>query len=126
MEQVTMTTQEVANTYCKLAKENKWPEILDELCSVDLVNKEPEHVSTRGIQPVTKSLEAVKVKGIKNREMIEEIHSQECSLPLVAGNFFTVALRREVTFKGRPRIALDEIAVYEVKDGKIITEQFFY
>ena len=121
-----MTTQEVANRYYELAKQNKWPEILDELCSADLVNKEPEHVTARGIQPVTTGLEAIKAKGIANREMIEAIHSQHCSEPLVAGNFFTVVLSRDVSFKGMPRMTREEIAVFELKDGKIIVEQFFY
>ena len=121
-----MTTHEVATRYCELAKQNKWPDILNELCGEGLVNKEPEHVTTRGIQPVTKGLAEIKAKGIKNREMIEEIHSQHCSDPLVAGNFFSVTLSREVTFKGMPRMMKDEIAVFEVKDGKIIVEQFFY
>jgi len=121
-----MTTQEVANRYCELAKQNKWPEILDELCAEDLVNKEPEHVVSRGIPPVTTGLANVKAKGIANREKIEELHSQHCSEPLIAGNFFTVMLSRDVTFKGRPRMSVEELAVFELKDGKIISEQFFY
>jgi hypothetical protein len=33
----------------------------------------------------------------------------------------------EVTFKGSPvRTKMDEIAVFEVKDGKITKEEFFY
>ncbi len=126
MKQSAITTQEIANRYYALAKQNKWPEILDELCGEDLVNQEPEHVISRGIQPITKGLDAVKAKGNANRKMIEEIHSQHCSVPLVAGNFFTVVLSRDVTFKGMPRTTKEEIAVFEVKDGKIISEQFFY
>jgi len=57
-----MTTQEVANRYCELAKQNKWPQILDELCSPDLVNQEPEHVMARGIAVTTKGLDAIKLK----------------------------------------------------------------
>lgn len=121
-----MTTQEAANKYYGLAKQNKWTEILDELCGQHLVNKEPEHVIARGIQPITKGLEGVKAKGKANREMIEEIHSQHCSVPLVAGNFFSVVLSRDITFKGKPRMHLEEIAVFELKEGKIISEQFFY
>jgi hypothetical protein len=121
-----MTTTEVANRYYELAKENNWPQILDELCSAYLVNKEPDHVIARGIQPVTTGLDAIKAKGIANRAMIEAIHSQYCSVPLIAGNFFTVILGREVTFKGQPRMNKEEIAVFELKDGKIILEQFFY
>ncbi|MBS1915611.1 MAG: nuclear transport factor 2 family protein [Bacteroidetes bacterium] len=121
-----MTTQEVANRYCELAKQNKWTEILDELCAEDLINKEPGHVISRGIQQVTNGLDNVKAKGIVNREKIEAIHSQDCSAPLVAGNFFTVMLRRSITFKGKPRMNMEEIAFFELRDGKIISEQFFY
>jgi len=121
-----MTTQEIANRYCQLAKENNWPAILDELCSQDLVNKEPRHVIERGITVITKGLDNIKTKGIANREKIEAIHSQHCSAPLVAGNFFTVVLSRDITFKGRPRTNLEEIAMFEIKEGKIIVEQFFY
>ena len=121
-----MTTQQVASRYCELAKQNKWPEILDELCSHDLVNKEPEHVAARGIQAITKGLSEVKAKGEANRAKIEAIHSQQCSEPLVAGNFFTVVLSRDITFKGMPRMSKEEIAIFELKEGKIIGEQFFY
>jgi len=36
-----MTTLEVANRYCELAKQKKWTEILHELCGQDLVNRKP-------------------------------------------------------------------------------------
>ena len=121
-----MTTQEVANRYCELATQNKWMDILDELCGPGLVNKEPEHVSARGISTNTNGLEAVKAKGKANREMIEAIHSQHYSAALAAGNFFTMLLSRDITFKGKPRMNLEEVAVFEIKEGKIITEQFFY
>jgi hypothetical protein len=71
-------------------------------------------------------LEAIKAKGNSNRTMIEAIHSQHCSAPMVAGNFFTVVLSRDISFKGKPRMQLEEIGVFELKEGKIIVEQFFY
>jgi len=120
-----MTTQEVANRYCELAAQNKWEQILDELCGPGLVNKEPEHVSARGIPVITNGLEAVKAKGNANRQMIEAIHSQHCSEAMVAGNFFTVVLSRDITFKEKPRVNLEEIAIFETKEGKIIAEQVF-
>lgn len=126
MKQNIPTTQEVANMYCELANLNQWPQILDELCSSNLVNKEPEHVMARGIPQITKGLDAIKAKGIANRAMIDTIHSQHCSSPLVAGNFFTVALSRDVTFKEKPRMQLTEIGVFELQEGKIVTEQFYY
>jgi hypothetical protein len=32
----------------------------------------------------------------------------------------------DATMKGVGRTKMDEIALYEVKDGKIVKEQFFY
>jgi len=32
----------------------------------------------------------------------------------------------DCTYKGMGRQKMDEIALYEVKDGKIVKEQFFY
>jgi len=45
---------------------------------------------------------------------------------VVGGNFFSVAMGMDVTMKGAGRVKMDEIAVCEVKDGKIVSEQFFY
>lgn len=121
-----MTTQDVANRYYELAKENKWAEIWDELYATDAVNREPEHAAARGIPTVTKGMDAIRAKSKARRELIEELHSQFCSVPVVGGSFFSAAMGRDVTFKGSPRMKLDEIAVFEVKDGKIVLEQFFY
>jgi len=121
-----MTTQQVASRYYQLAKQQKWAEILEELYGQDIVNKEPEHAIAMGIPTITKGMEAVRAKGEARRKLIEEIHGQECSEPVIGGKFFSVAMSRDVTFKGRPRVNLEEIAVFEVHEGKIITEQFFY
>jgi hypothetical protein len=122
----TMTTQEVAIQYYALANQGKWDEIQDEFFAADVVNKEPDHVTALGATVLTRGLEAVKAKSKARREMIETIHSGSCSEPMVAGSFFTVAMNRDVSFKGKPRMQLEEIIVFQVKDGKIISEEFFY
>lgn len=121
-----MTTQEVANRYYELASQSKWTEIQNQLHDDNVINREPEHVASRGINPVTQGKEAVRAKSVANREMIEEIHSQDCSKPIVAGNFFTLALARELTYKNKPRMKTDEICLFQVSEGKIVLEQFFY
>lgn len=121
-----MTTQEVADKYHKLMSANKREQIVDELYSQDIVCKEPEHAMAMGIPTITKGLAAVKAKAKARNEMIAEIHSDFCSEPLIAGNFFSVVLGRDITLKGKPRINLQEIGVFEVKGGKIVSEQFFY
>ena len=121
-----MTTQEIASRYTQLAGQGKWEEILDELHADDAICREPEHAAARGVAVLTAGKVAIKAKGAKNRTMIEQIHSQSCSEPTVAGNFFTVALKRDVTFTTRPRMQLEEIGLFQVKDGKIISEEFYY
>ena len=126
MTTTTITTQQVADRYCELMKQKKRIEIHEQLYDKDIINKEPEHAVAIGIDIITKGLDAVKAKNKARAEMIETVHSEYCSEPIVASNYFTVALERDITMKGRPRIYLSEIAVFEVKDGKIVSEQFFY
>jgi len=121
-----MTTQEVANRYCKLMQQNKRSQITEELYSIDIVNKEPEHAIAMGVPTITKGLDAVLKKAKARMEMIEEVHSDFCSEPVVSDKFFSVALSRDITLKGKSRMNLHEIGVFEVKEGKIISEQFFY
>jgi hypothetical protein len=58
--------------------------------------------------------------------MIEELHSSSISEPVVGGHHFSISWKMEVTMKDRGRQILDEICVYDGKDGKIVKEQFFF
>jgi len=65
----------------------------------------------------------------KNKEWLDnvtEFHSSSISEPLVAGNHFTSKMDFDVTFKDRGRQQMEELAVFEVKHGKIVSEQFLY
>lgn len=118
-----MTTQEIADRMGLLFKENKWTEIQNELFSDDVESIEPPHA--RGIQSV-KGIDAVRNKGAEFNKLVEEVHGGFVGDPIVAGNFIAVAMGMDMTMKGMGRVKMDEIALYEVKDGKIIKEQFFY
>lgn len=73
-----------------------------------------------------KGIEAIREKGRQWNEMVQETHGLTISEPIVAGNFISVGLNMDVTMKDGTRNPMDEIIVYEVKDGKIQSEQFFY
>ncbi|TMI68430.1 MAG: nuclear transport factor 2 family protein [Bacteroidetes bacterium] len=118
-----MTTQEVADRLSQLIKENKWKEAQEELFSQDAVSVEPPHA--QGLQTV-QGLDAIKKKGEEFNQMVEEVHGGWAGEPIVAGNYIAVAMGMDVTMKGMGRSKMDEIALYEVKDGKIVKEQFFY
>lgn len=121
-----MTTQELATHYRKLMMERKFLEIQDTYYAEDVVSQEMEKATAMGLAVITQGREAIKAKGIARRATIEEMHSYYCSEPLVAGEFFSVILKQDLTFKGRPRTTIEEIAIFQVKDGKVVKEQFFY
>lgn len=54
------------------------------------------------------------------------MHGGWSSTPVVGGTHFSVGMGMDVTMKGMGRIKMDEVCVYEVKEGKITKEQFFY
>lgn len=120
-----MTTQEVADRFSQLAKENNWNAIQDELFADNAVSIEPPNTGGQGLQNA-EGKEAIKKKGENFGSMVEEMHGGYCSEPIVGGNYFSVAMGMEATMKGAGRVKMEEIAVYEVKDGKIVKEQFFY
>ena len=118
-----MTTQEVADRLSQLFKEYKWNEAQEELFSDDAQSIEPP--GSQGLETV-KGLDAIKKKGEDFNNSVEEMHGGYVSEPLVAGRYIAVAMGMDVTMKGPGRVKMDEIAVYEVKNGKIVKEQFFY
>ena len=118
-----MTTQEVANRFNELAQTGQFDKIQDELYGEDAESIEPAH--SQGLQSV-KGLAAIKEKGKRFNEMVDEMHGGYSKDPVVAGNHFSVAMGMDCTMKGQGRINMEEIAVYEVKDGKIVKEQFFF
>jgi len=118
-----MTTTDVANRYNELASQGQWDQIQNELFADNAVSIEPHH--SPGLKTV-EGIEAIKHKGKQFGEMVEEMHGGYTRPAQVAGNHFAVAMGMDVTMKNMGRMKMDEIAVYEVKDGKIVKEQFFY
>jgi hypothetical protein len=61
-------------------------------------------------------------------EANNEVHSIEVGEPIITENHFAVTMKLDVTCKlmGNQRMLMEEIAVYEVQNGKIVRQQFFY
>lgn len=124
-QEAIMTTKEVANRFSELAAQNNWMQIQQELFSQDAVSIEPSHAAEMGMGNA-EGLDAIMKKGEIFQSMVEEVHGGYCSEPIVAGNHFAIAMGMDVTMKGQGRSTMDEIAVYQVKNGKITKEQFFF
>jgi hypothetical protein len=119
----TMTTKEIAKKLKKYCEQGKFDEAQKELFAKDAVSIEP--MAGGGFDKETKGLDAILKKGDKWQEMVSATHSIEISEPTVAGNTFSLTMRMDVTTKERGRTDMTELCVYQVKDGKIISEQFF-
>ena len=118
-----LTTQEVADRFHELAQTGQFEKVQEELFADDAVSIEPPQVP--GLQTV-EGKEAIKKKGEMFNASVEEMHGGYSKEPIVAGNYFAVVMGMDATMKGMGRMKVDEIAVYEVKNGKIVKEQFFF
>ena len=117
-----MTTDEVANRFYELALEGKFDQIQEELYDENVKSIEPAHSEWEDVQ----GFDQVREKAKQWQAMTEEMHGGYTNPPQVAGNFFVCTMGMDVTLKGQPRMKMDEIAVYEVRDGKIVLEHFFF
>jgi hypothetical protein len=118
-----MSTQQVANRFYELAQQGNWDQIQDELFSKEAKSIEPQQA--QGLSTV-QGIDKIKQKAKEWNTMVEETHGGYCKEPQVAGRYFVCAMGADVTMKGQGRVNMDEVALYEVKDGKIVSEQFFY
>ena len=119
-----MTTQEVADKLVKLCSQGKFQEAGESLYSPDIVSMEAG--APPGQSRESKGMDAVRAKGewwVANHD----VHSSHVEGPVVAGPYFSVAFKMDITFKPQSRrFQMEEVAVYKVVDGKIVYEEFFY
>jgi len=118
-----LTTQEIAARYHELAQQEKWFEIQDELFADDARSIDPPHSPYFGY---AEGKAAVRKKGEDFVKKVEAFHGAHTSEPLVAGNHFAVGRMVDITVQSHGRVQINEIMLYEVKDGQIVLEQFFY
>src|ERR1700729_3368110 len=113
-----MTTRAVADRLIELCKQGAFVQAQQELYHTDIVRIEADGTRTTG---------AEKMREQEQRFLasLEKIHGISYSEPLVAGKYFTVVLKMEITIKQRGSITLEEVCVYEVADSKVVFEQFF-
>jgi len=71
-------------------------------------------------------MEAIKFKGQQWQKMIDQFHSMEIEGPIVAGNHFTASMKMDITMKGQQRRVEEQVGIFKVANGKIVSEQFFY
>jgi ketosteroid isomerase-like protein len=118
-----MKTTEIAARLVALCRQGQYATAQRELYSPDAVSREPEGGSgpreVRGRDALAKKAEEF--------DRAFEVHRCEVSEPIVAGDCFACTMTVDVTErKSKARFPLSEVCVYEVRDGQIVSEQFFF
>jgi len=121
--ELTMTTQDVASRFNELAQQEKWFEIQEEFFADNVKSIDPPNSPYMGY---AEGKSQVRKKGEDFVKLIEAVHRAYTSEPIVSGNHFAVGREIDITAQGFGRIQINQIMLYEVKEGKIVSEQFFY
>ena len=114
-----MNIQQIAEDVVKLIREGKNKQAKDTYYADNIISIEGNGDKQEGI-------DAIHQKSIDWAAQDSEIHSASVSEPLIAADHFALNIQMDITYKNGYRAILDEIAVYEVKDEKIVFEQFFF
>ncbi len=118
-----MNVNDVAQTWAKYCLEGKFDKAYEELYDQNCLSLEmkgfPGTERAEGMQ-------AIMEKGEKWNSMVEQFHGLEIDGPIVAGDHFSATMKMDITMKGQPRKVDEEICVFQVKNGKIVCERFFY
>lgn len=119
-----MTTQDIANKLVEMMKKGEYDAAYDTLFSPDFVGVWP--AGSPEARPCV-GIDAMKEKGKMRADSMEKFLWSRVSEPVVGGNFFSVAMWFTCIMKGETEEKTEnEVIVYQVKDGKIIKEQYFY
>ncbi len=118
-----MTPQEVANRLYELCQTGQYETAHSELYAETANSTES---NMQGGRETASGIAAIKEKGAKFQSMIVEMHSGYTAEPKVYGNYIFMEMGMDVTMKEMGRMNMNEMCKYEVKDGKIISEAFYY
>jgi ketosteroid isomerase-like protein len=122
--EMIMTNVEIGKKLVELCQQGKPQEAADTLYAKDIVSVEA--ASGPGFPQEVRGLDAVSAKG-KQWADAHIVHEAIVEGPYPNGDRFIVRFVYDVTNKpANKRSKMDETALYTVKDGKIVREEFFY
>jgi len=119
-----MSVAEIANDLVSLCRAGKNMEAIEKYYGKDIVSV--ESASSPDMPAEMRGIEAIKGKNkwwFENHEM----HSTEANGPYVGDSQFAVEFKYEFTHKpSGKRMQMSEMALYTVKNDKIVHEHFYY
>jgi hypothetical protein len=118
------STAAVAEDLVAFCKNGNFMGAIENLYSPDIVS-----VESMGTATMPREMKGIDAIREKNKWWGEnnEVHGSVIEGPFVGEDKFAVYYNLDVTSKpSGKRTPMEEMALYEVKDGKIVREQFFY
>ena len=119
-----MSTQEIADRLHQLVEAGDYFTAYDELFTEDAREIEPQ-LSEMDLGEI-QGIPAIKQKVGSLSAGIETLLSRDMSAPIVSANHIAFTNIVKAKLKDGNEMNLSEICLYEVQDGKMISEQFFY
>ena len=117
-------TAAVAEELVAFCRAGRNMDAINTLYSPDIVSI--ESMGNEQIPRETKGIDAIRQKNKWWGEN-NEVHSSVVDGPFVGEDKFAVYYNYDITFKPTgQRTPMEEMALYTVKDGKVVREQFFY
>ena len=118
-----MTTQQVAEKLRTAVLAFDLESIHRDLFASDIQSIEPGFAP----MPHARGIAEVQQKAQLFGGALKELHTRTVSDTLeVSGDHFSMGMSFDATLHDHSRMQISEIIVYQVKDGKIVLEQFFY
>jgi len=119
-----MTTIDIANKLVSLCREGKDHEAQRLLYAEDAVSVEAS--APAGQDPEMKGLAAIRAKA-EWWYANHEVHQVTITGPWPHGDRFILGFKIDVTSKATgQRFQMEEMALYTIRNGKIVREEFFY
>ncbi len=111
----------IANRLVELCRACEFDTAIDELYSDNIVSDEPIGTPLNHVEGIS----GVRGKTAHFNENFK-VDAITVSDPLVTDNAFTIKMALDCTHKEAGKVHMEEICVYEVLNGKITHEHFFY
>lgn len=119
---LTMNTAQIAARLVELCRRGDYFGAQRELYADDALSIEPDSTPNN-----TSKGRAALAEKSKKFEQAFEVHGATVGDPIMAAEYFACTMTVDATErKSKQRMNLAELCVYEVKDGKIVREQFFF
>lgn len=115
-----MTTKEIADRVVALNRANDHQTVYQELCAPNMLSVE----NWDGMYKEYNGMDEIRKKGEEWMQNVVEMHEVKVSEPLVADQSFVVTYYMDITYKDRGRVQETELAIYKVRAGKIVREEF--